>query len=178
MSMILKALIKTVPLLLAISMFVPWPLTYAITDESPAQDSVQIRAADSPSTPCWTAFGKAIGGVNQPVDLFYIDTTQSAADIVMNLYLSNAHELSHMYRYLILEVGVYRRSSSSHWEKIHLENTAPDSAMYITLQNGQTSFPLKGYAEYKVAIDGGSFYCITANPEKGNVSPQFYMAVN
>ncbi|GAF75441.1 unnamed protein product, partial [marine sediment metagenome] len=48
----------------------------------------------------------------------------------------------------------------------------------ITMRNGQVSFNLTGLAEYKVTIDGGSFYCSTANTDSGSLSPQFYLEVN
>ncbi len=156
--------------LFALLLLAPWPVAYAhtYTDEA-GQDTVRIEIAEASAAPTWTAFGKAIGGVT-PGDLFYIDATDNPADIQVTLYITNANELIGSYRNLILEVGVYAESDTDEWEKASTDT-------FITMRNGQVSFTLPGLAEYKVTIDGGSFYCFSVNGN-GGFSPQFHLEVD
>jgi len=147
----------------------PWPIAYAYDTVNAAESPVQVTVAET--TPGITAFGKAIGSV-KPGDLFYVDASNSAADIDVNLYLTNASELIHNYRYMILEIGVYVQNNVGGWEKAALPGT------YLTLRNGDVSFHLPGYARYRITAEGGSFYCLTADKTDGDVSPRFYLEVN
>jgi len=162
---------------LAILLLTPWPVAYAHDAGSAAtgQELAQIEIAESAVAPTWTAFGRAIGGVT-PGDLFYIDASGIAADITITLYLTNAGELIHLYRYLIMEVGVYAKSSGG-WEKATLWNGKPVPDTYITLRNGQVNFLLPGYAKYKISLDSGSFYCFGSNADGEMFSPQFYLTM-
>jgi len=158
--------------LIVLLLLAPWPVAYAhdISDGVVGEETVRIEVAEASAQPTWTAFGKAIGGVT-PGDLFYIDATDNPADIQVTLYITNANELIGSYRNLILEVGVYAGSDTGEWEKASTD-------IFITMRNGQVSFTLPGYAEYKVTIDGGSYYCTTANSDSGSLSPQFYLEMN
>jgi hypothetical protein len=142
------------------------------------QDAVQISAAEASEVPNWTAVEKAIGGVSTPSDLFYIDTTDSSADIQATLYFTNTSELVNAYRYLILKVGLYVDNGSGEWEPARGADgeLAPDT--FITLRDGYADFTLPGYAKYKVTIDSGSFYCTNADTDGDSTSPRFYMTVN
>ena len=91
---------------------------------------------------------------------------------------TNTSELIYNYRYLTLKVGVYVENNSGEWEKAAQWNGEPVPDTFITLRNGQGSFALSGYANYKVTIDSGSFNCITANADGGSVSPQFFLEVD
>ena len=166
--------------LLSLLLLLPWPVAYAYTyaDDTAGQDAVRIEIAETLAAPTWTAFGRAIGGVSTPGDLFYIDATNNAADIVVTLYITNAQELIHCYRYLILKVGVYVESNAGEWEKVSLGNGELIPDTFITIRNAQVSFILPGYAKYKVTIDNGSFYCANANVDEGSLSPQFYLTAN
>lgn len=170
---------KLIFLALAVLLLTPWPVAYArnYTDDMAGQDTVQIEVAEVSTVPRWSAFGKAIGGVTTPGDLFYIDATDHAADIVIILYLTNAQELIHYYRYLILKVGGYVESNTGEWERASTTNGELIPDTFITLRNGQVTFTLPGYAKYKVTIDGGSFYCTNASAD-GDLSPQFYLTVD
>lgn len=163
--------------IIALLLLTPWPVAYAhnYTNDMAGQDAVRVEVADSSVAPSWSAFGRAIGGVSTPGDLFYIDAANNAADIVVTLHITNTQELSHCYRYLILKVGVYVEGSAGEWEKASWCNGEPMPETFITLRNGQVSFTLAGYANYKVTLDGGSFYCITTNTDSGSLSPQFYL---
>ena len=164
--------------ILALLLLLPWPVAYAFdTDAMASQDAVRIEIAEDSAKPTWTAFGKAIGGVTTPGDLFHIDATNNTADIKVTLYLTNAQELINCYRYLILNVGVYVESNGE-WERASGSNGEQISDTFITMRNGQVSFILPGYAKYKVAIDSGCFYCTNANADGSNLSPQFYLEVN
>ena len=159
--------------LIVLLLLAPWPVAYAHTFDANAmseQDTARIEIAEVSAQPTWSAFGKAIGGVT-PGDLFYIDATDSPADIQVTLYITNAQELIGSYRYLILEVGVYAESDTGEWEKASTDT-------FITLRNGHVRFTLPGLAEYKVTIDGGSFYCTTSNSDSGSLSPQYYLEVD
>ena len=158
--------------IIVLLLLAPWPVAYAhdVSDGVLGEETVRMEAAEVSTQPTWTAFGKAIGGVT-PGDLFYIDATDNPADIQATLYITNAQELIGCYRNLILEVGVYAESDTGEWEKASTD-------IFITMRNGQVSFTLQGYAEYKVTIDGGSFYCTTANTDSGSLSPQFYLEVD
>jgi len=165
--------------LIVLLLLAPWPVAYAhaYDDDMAGQDAVQIEVAEASAAPSWTAFGKAIGGVT-PGDLFHIDTTDNPADIQVALYITNAHELIGCYRNLILKVGVYAESDTGEWEKASMGNGEPVPETIITMRNGQVSFTLPGLAKYKVTIDGGNFYCTTANTDSGSLSPQFYLEVD
>ena len=175
-----RRFIKKIFPLLAVSLLVPWPIAYAqsYNGDTAGQDAVQIEVAEDSEKPSWSAFGRAIGGVTTPGDLFYIDAGGSPADIVVTLYIVNTQELIHCYKYLNLKVGVYVWSSTAQWQRASGANGGPVSDTYITLSNGQVSFTLPGYTKYKVAIDSGCFYCITANTDGGSLSPQFYLTVD
>jgi len=169
--------IKKIFPLLATLLLAPWPIAYAQSYDSNVngQQPVRIEVAEPSAAPSWSAFGKAIGGVTTPTDLFYIDATENTADITLTLYLTNTLELSHCYRYLILKVKVYAKSNIGDWQEASMSNEDLIPDTFITLHNGQVSFTLSGYAEYKVTIDRGSFYCITTSTDRGSLSPEFYL---
>jgi hypothetical protein len=153
----------------------PWLTSYAYGTSNGAGDkTIHIEAAEPSAAPRATAFGRAIGGVT-PGDLFYIDATDNARDMSVSLYLTNAHELAPYLRYLILEVGVYFEDSDGQWRKASWRNGNPVPATFITLRNSPVSLILTGYTRYKVTVDSGCFYCLTANTNGGNLSPRFYL---
>ena len=171
--------IKRVFPIIALLLLTPWPVAYAYdsTDGMPSQDAIQIEVAEASVAPSMTVFGKAIGGVT-PGDLFYIDATDNPADIVATLYLTNTQELIHHYRYLILKVGVYAESASGEWDEASTAYGMPFPDTFVTMRNARVSFTLPGLAKYRIAIDGGSFYCSNTNAEAGSASPQFYLTVD
>ena len=161
--------------LLAVLLLTPWPVAYAYDIALAKQEPIQVEAAEISAAPSWNAFGRAIGGVTTPGDLFYIDATNNPADISVTLHLTNAEELVHYYRYLILNVGVYFQTSIDQWEKATIVNGELIPDTYITMRNGAVSFTLPGYAIYKITIDSGSFYSFGTAADGGSVSPQFYL---
>ena len=167
---------KLIFLLLATLLLTPWPVAYAHNNAMAGQSSIQIVAAEPTAAPHWKAFGKAIGGVT-PGDLFYIDTVNNAADMLVTLHITNTDELMHYYRYLTLNVGVYVQTGTDQWEKVTKADgeLLPDT--YITMLNGRVSFALPGYAKYKITIDKGCFYCYGTSMDKSVVSPTFYLTV-
>jgi len=174
-----KKLLKRIFPLIAVLLLAPWPIAYGhdASDGMVGEETVQIEVAEASAQPTWNAFGKAIGGVDTPGDLFYIDATDSQIDIQVNLYITNAQELSHCYRYLILNVGIYVESDAGEWNKAAQWNGEPTADTFITLRNGQVSFTLSGGAKYKVTVDSGCFNCLTTNADGGSISPQFYLEV-
>jgi len=161
--------------LILVLLLTPWQAVFAsaATNGVLTRDMVQIEAASPEATPLWQAFGSSIGGVTTPGDLFYIDATNNPVPIRLTLHFTNAHELRHCYSYLILEVGVYVEGEAGEWERASFQDGGLISDTFITLENGQASLALKGNANYKVTIDGGSFYCITTN--QGSPSPKFHL---
>ena len=171
-------LIRLILLLSAVLLLTPWLASYAygVSNGVSGHETVHIEVAESSTAPSATLFGRAIGGVT-PGDLFYIDATTNTRDIAVNLYLTNAHELTPYMRYLTLEVGIYFESSDGLWQKASLWNGNPVPDTFITLRNSPVSFTLSGCTKYKVTINSGSFYCLTANTSGGNLSPKFYLTV-
>lgn len=171
--------IKRIFPFVALLLLTPWPVAYAYdaSDGVVGEKTIRIEAAVDSVQPTWTAFGRAIGSVT-PGDLFYIDATDNPADIVTTLYITNAQELVGCYRNLILRVGVYTEGVGGEWEKASLSNGEPVPETFITMRNGQVSFTLSGLTEYKITIDGGSFYCITTSTGSSSLSPQFYLEVD
>ena len=147
---------------------------YGISDGMSGDKTVHVEAAEPPKAPSATFYGRAIGDV-APGDLFYIDNSDNAQDIAVKLYITNAHELTHYLRYLILEVGIYFEGSDGRWQKASSWKSQPVPDTFITLRNSPVSFILPGYTKYKVSVDDGSFYCLTTS---GGISPQqFYLTV-
>ena len=173
-----KSFTKKIFPLLTVLLLAPWPVAYAhdYNNGTIGQDNaIRIEVAGPSVTPTWTAFPRTIGGVTTPGDLFYLDASQNAADITVNLYITNTHKLSHCYRYLILKVGVYSESKASVWEKAYQANGEPITDVFITLSDARVGLRLSGYTKYKITIDNGSFYCTTTNSGSGSLEPQFYL---
>ena len=162
-----NSLIKQLFPLFAILLLAPWPIAYAYDNGAFGQDEVQITVAEASVSPKGTVFSKATGGIT-PGDLFYIDTTGRSKDIVASLHLTNAAELARCFTYMILKVGVYAERQTRQWQRLSL----PD--IFMTPQSARTSFTLGGYANYKISIDSGSYYCVNS---KSCVSPQLYLTV-
>ena len=169
----MKLLILLFPIV-ALSLLIPWPVAYAHNSASAGQ-VVQIQTVETTVTPTKTVFGKTIGSI-QPSDLFYVDASESTEDVTVTLYLTNSPKLIHNFRYMILKVSAYTETGSGSWEKATQWNGESIPDTFITMRNGQTNFLLAGLARYKIAIDGGSFYCFTA--DEGYSLPQFYLEVN
>jgi len=173
-----KRFIKWIFPIIALLLLLPWPVAYAydVVNDTADQDTIRIEIAEDSVKPSFTAFGKAIGGV-PPGDLFYIDATNNTADIVTTIYLNNAQDLIGHYTFLILKVGVYVENDGN-WEKAYGSNGELISEIVLSMRNGQVSFLLPGYANYKITIDGGSFYCHNASGDDSTLSPQLYLEVN
>jgi len=170
-----KRLLKRIFPLIALAFLLPWPVAYGFEVQLPpaVQESVSITAAGAEAQPTWTVSGSAIGDVTAG-DLFFIDATESPADIGITLYLTNAPDLIHGYRYLILQIGLYRQNAEGGWDKVTEAEGAPDT--FLTMNNGQVHFMLTGYADYKVTVDDGSFNCQIAG--EGETAPNFYLAID
>ena len=163
--------------LLTILLLTPWPVAYAHDSAVDGQEPIQIRSAEPSAMPGWQVFGRAIGGIDTPGDLFYIDSANYSVDMLATLHLTNTGELIHCYRYMILKVGVYVQTGAGEWERATLWDGEPVPETYITLRNGQVRFALMGCAKYKLTIDGGSFYSLPTGAGGGDFSPRFYLTV-
>jgi len=174
-----KKLLRRIFPLIAVLLLAPWPVAYGFENAEAGQETIQVTVAEASAAPSATVFGKAIGGVESG-DLFYINATDNPADIQVILHITNTEELVHNYRYLILEVGVYAKGSDGEWEKTSGNNSESIPDTFITMRNGQASFTLAGYANYKLTIDGGSYHShsFTGSAEEGSFSPRFYLEVD
>ncbi len=160
---------------LAILLLVPWPVAYAYDNAVAGAGPVQVAAAEPSVAPEMAALGNAVGGITSPGTLFYVDATGAPGDVSVALYLTNADELIHYYRYLILKVGVYVQAGAD-WQPAASGSGELFPDTYLTLRNGRVSFTLPGYARYKVTIDSGCFYFSPA-VAGGSISPKFYLTV-
>ncbi len=156
----------------------PWPIAHATSvNELTDGGTVRVEVAEPSARPSYTAFGRAIGGVSNPGDLFYIDATNSAAEIKVTLYLTNTQQLIRHYQYLILHTGIYVENGEGEWEKAIASDGEPVPKTIISLHNGRASFLLAGDARYRVSIDSGCFYCHRASADSSSLSPQFSLEV-
>ncbi len=173
-----KHIIRVIFPLFALLLLSAWPLAYAydVGGDSVGLEPVQVMTAETRVQPTWTIYGKAIGSIESG-ELFHIDAVDNPADITVALNITNSDELIHSYKYLILRVGIYVETYDGAWEEVSGADGEALPETYISLQNAQVRFALPGLARYKVAIDGGSFYCVNANPPEGGISPRFYLDV-
>lgn len=172
-----KKLLKMRSALLAFWLLLPWPVVYAYDNGATPPGGVQIEAAEPSAAPQMNVFGRAIGSIT-PGDLFHIDNTGTGADVSVTLYLTNADDLIHHYRYLILKTGLYVESSHGVWEKAPGQRGRPLPDTYLTLKDVQTTLTLAGYARYRLTIDSGNFYSFPVNTAGIAPSPRFYLTVN
>ena len=163
---------------LAILLLTPWPVVYAHENTlSGEMMQVEVTAAETSASPSCNVFGGAIGGIT-PGDLFYLDS-KGSMDTLVTLHLTNADELIHSYRYMILRVGVYVQVGENQWGWATLSNGDPVPDTCLTMRNGRVSFRLPGYDSYKITLDGGSFYSFSTVADGGGAaSPNFYLTVD
>jgi len=148
-------------------------IAYGQVNGDDGKQAVRVAAADPSAAPSAEFYGKAIGSVT-PGDLFYVDAAGNPADITLSLYVTNTGELIHYLKYLTLQVAVYIEDSSGHWIKPQI-NGEESPKIYLTLQNGPVTFTLPGGARYKVAIDSGCFYCLSAGSAGDSITPRFFL---
>jgi len=162
----------------AVLFLAPWltSIAYGNVNGDSGQAGVHVEAADVSVAPTAKIFGQATGGVT-PGDLFYIDAADSSHDMLLYLYITNAHELTPYLRYLILKVAVYYEDEDSQWKKTSSWHGNPAADTYITLRNSQVNFALPGLTRYKITIESGSYYCIKTTDSSNDVSPQFYLTI-
>lgn len=162
----------------AVLLLGPWLTSFAYgnVDGDSGAAEVDVESATAPMLPEMNVFGQAIGGVT-PGDLFYIDARDSSNDIFISLYITNAYELTHHFRYLILKVSVYCQDEDGSWIMVTPQGTNPEADIYINLRNNPVNFNLPGLTRYKISIDSGSYYCIKAAENSADVSPQFYLTI-
>jgi hypothetical protein len=163
------------PLIAAI-LLAPWPIAYAYDEVKAANTPMTIEAADPAAAPQMKAFGNAIGSVGAG-DLFQVDTSGAAVDTTFTIFLTNADELIHSYRYMNLNIGIYVQNNAGQWEKMSaVGETLTD--IYLTMQGGLASFTLPGNAKYKITIEKGCFYCYGINAERSIAIPQFNLTAS
>jgi hypothetical protein len=134
-------------------------ITFANTSQS---TTVSITAGSGPITvtesvyaPSWSPAENALGTTGSG-DLFTL-TKNTAEDIWVTLYLTNAADLSKAYSYLNLDI------------------TTPEGSEILTLTNGYVTFKFTGAASSSTTISlaSGSYYSIeTTNV---SLSPTFFL---
>ncbi|MFC1962021.1 hypothetical protein ACFLWN_03135 [Chloroflexota bacterium] len=95
----------------------PWPVAYA--SEVTGSYSALVKTAVTLEKPGWQAYGKTISSVT-PGTLFEIDCSDVPTDSRATLYLTNADELVHHYRYLMLKIRVYFQGENGEWQNLPL----------------------------------------------------------
>lgn len=161
--------------LIALLLLAPWPVAYTYDNASAeGGSSVTIIAADLEDSSNIEVFGKATGGF-EPGDLFYIDATNNPADITVTLYITNADRLSQSFSHMIARVGMYVESGDGTWESLSADNGGPLDDTFITMRDARVSITLPGYARYRMTIEGGSYYCVTAGGDE--LAPVFFLKV-
>ncbi len=173
-------LIREILPILVLFALAPWAVDYAhgAGGDIPEDSPVLIQVAEASAMPGWQTYGKAIGGIDTPGDLFYFDTTERDGNITASLCIVNTQQLSRCYGYLVLRVGAYMQNSTGGWEQAARNNGGPVPETCLTLRNGRVSFALPGGAKYKLTIDGGSFYCRETGAYGGSISPRFSLTVD
>jgi len=166
---------KLVFTLITVLLLFPWTVAYAYDNAAASTEPVEITPAGSESLPRFNVCGNAIGGVI-PGDIFIIDSTGKEMDSSFTLYISNADELIHNYRYMTLNIGVYIQAQTGDWEKTTPGENSQD--IYLTMQNGTVSFVLTGNAKYKITVDKGCYYCYGIGPGRIVVLPDFYLTTS
>ena len=164
---------------IAILLLAPWPIAYAYTyeGEMTSQGAVRVEAADASVAPSAIAFGRSVGSVT-PGDLFYINAIDSASDFSVTIHMTNAGELSQCYRYFVVELVAYVQDETGSWVRTTAYDNQDFNAVCLDMKNGNVSFSLPGCARYKLAVEGGSFYCMAISADGGSLAPNFYLTVD
>ena len=76
---------KLIFFLFAAFLLTPWPVAYAHDNAMAGQYDMHVEVAQEDRMPEMNSYGNAIGGVT-PGDLFYIDTSNSTADIPLPVH--------------------------------------------------------------------------------------------
>jgi hypothetical protein len=153
----------------------PWTVAYAYDSTAASTGRGEITSADAASLPKFNVYGNAVGSVN-PGDIFTIDNTGKDAGTAFTLYLANADELVHNFRYMTLNIGIYVRDDTGAWVGVPAYENF--QGICLTMQNGSVSFTLAGNAKYKVTIEKGCFYCFGTSGKRTFALPEFYLAAN
>jgi len=164
--------------LLAVMLLLPWPVAYAYDAGVYEALPVTIEAVEQAEGSAFEVYGGAIGGIEEPLDIFYVDATNAAADMLATLYLTNADELVEAYRYLTLKIGFYVKSDEGKWQAVTASGGAKLPEMFLTMKNGMVNFTVMGYAEYKITIDRGCYYCYAVPVGGIGLSPEFYLTID
>ncbi len=160
-------------------LMLPWltSIAYANSNGDPAPSKVQVEVADRAGVPEAIFFGLSFGSIT-PCDLFYINVTNSPNNFEVNLYITNAEEITHYLKYLILKISIYSMNKNSQWEQAPLrDNSTQIDSVYLTLQNSPVKFRVSGNSQYRVSIDSGSYYCLPAKTGSSYKSPIFYLTL-
>ena len=163
---------------LAVLLLAPWPVAYAYDFEGDVtgSDQIYVEIARQEESVTLTAFPNTVGGIADPIDLFYIDTTGSPADAEVTLYLTNAGDLSPHFRYMILQVGIYMQDQDGEWTDLSASGPGAVPEIFLTLMDARATFSLPGLAKYRVAIDSGSYYLTSRAGSE--FSPEFYLKID
>jgi hypothetical protein len=163
--------------IIAALLLVPCAVAYGYDKVKAADIEASIEAADPTLVPNINVFGNTIGNVTAG-DLFIIDLSGTTTDAAFALYMTNIDELTHNYKFMTLNIGIYVQTDIDGWEKMTAVNGGVIPEMYITMQSGQVTFSLPGNARYKVTIEKGSFRSFSITKGESVAIPQFCLATS
>lgn len=167
--------LKFALIIAALSLVAPWMVSFASGDDA-LDAEINVAAVDAEFLPHMHIYRGAIGRVG-PGDLFAIDASDIPYDFTVNLYLTNAAEMIHCYRYLILEVAAYYLDGYGERQPARLPGSGDRTGPYLTFRNGSVPLYLTGNRDYIVAVAGGSYSSLPADVGGEMVVPEFYLAV-
>ncbi len=116
-------------------------------------------ARNTDNAVAWTTYGRFRGDITGPVTLFNVDTSTStyAGDLVVTVSISNADQLSKVYRVLALKLEMVKVSDNSTID-INESGVGDDDYVLLTLNNGSVDmFPGGASDNFGVRLVSG-FY--------------------
>lgn len=137
---------------------------------------IEITPAPDEDTPHINFFGNCIGSIASG-DLFYVNALENQPDFSIDLYITNTDGLVKSYRYMMFKVTVYMQDAAGIWQAVTEQNGIASPQQFITLDNPRVTFNLTGLANYKVAIESGSYKSWPRTTDN-DVAPQFYLNAN
>jgi PKD repeat protein len=164
-------------LVLAALLLIPLAIGYAHERANAAEMGMTITPADTASKPNIHIFGNVIGNITAG-DLFTIDTSGTTGNTTFTLLMTNIDELTHNYRYMTMNVGIYVQNDVNGWEKITAIDGVPIPEILITMQNGSVSFTIPGNTKYKLTVENGCYRSYSFTPGKSVAIPQFCLTAS
>ena len=133
--------------------------------------------------PTWSPVVGQVGSITAG-DLYFLDCTNYAGDVLVTLNITNPSALAKDYEYLNLLVNVWSGGAGVWTTQATNADGSPIYSVgpplvetYLNIQNGNISFILAGSTKYCITVDSGSYHCIDTNATGGSLSPDFYLEI-